>query len=309
MYALSAGFVWFIVAEVVLGIAGALRSGTDSAILYDFLKNERDEHRYKLFEGRAEFWCRLGTASSSVLGGLLGAYATLRLPFYVNIVSSLVMVGVGLTLREPSRAERPGGSPLRGIVSVIRHSVADETLFAVMLRNAMVFATGVTAIWGYFILYKQYALPLWSHGIIFAAMQLTSAFCARHAADIEHKAGQRAISIAILLIGVIFLAVGWCGSPVVLVILVLAQAAIWGTTTPLLLDAMQRRATSDVRATTLSVGSMIGRVFAVAWGPVFGWIIDRFSTGWAFAAMALFFYAVPPLVTATIHLYSSARRC
>jgi hypothetical protein len=166
-----------------------------------------------------------------------------------------------------------------------------------MLRNAVVFGTGVTAIWGYFLLYREYGLPLWSHGIFFAAMQIVSAFCARHSIDIERIAGRRSAWAAISGIGAIFIVIGWCGSPVLLIPFVLLHAAVWGMSTPLLLDAMQRRTGSDVRATTLSVGSIIGRVIAIGWGPLFGWLVDRYSIGWAFAAMGVVFYAVPPLFT------------
>ena len=306
IYAFSDAFGGFIIAEIVLGLAGALRSGTDSAILYDLLKSVRDEHRYKQYEGRAEFWCRLGTATSSIGGALLGAYTTLRLPFYVNMGSALLMVLVGFSLQEPYRAERPRGNPLTGIARISLQSIAHPELFSVMLRMAIIFSTGVTAIWGYFLLYRKLGLPLWSHGVIFAVMQITSAFSARHAEAIEHFVGQRNSRMFLWGIGPLFLVIGMSGTPLLLLPLVVIHAALWGMSTPLLLENIQQYTTSDIRATTLSVGSMIGRVFTILWGPAFGWIVDRSTIGWAFAAMAVFALATQPLIVAVIRVVGGA---
>lgn len=290
IYVLSDNFWLFILAEVVLGFAGALRSGTDSAILYDHLKSVNDERRYIRCEGTAEFWNRTGTAVSSIAGGLLGAYATLRLPFYVNLLSGFLMLAVGISLKEPPRNEKPSGNVLKSILDVAHRSITRKTLFSPMLQMGVIFSTGVTAIWGYFILYRQCDIPLFWHGIFFAIMQQTSAFAAHHGSRFAAFTGRKTIALLLLFPGVLFLLMGISGSIYIILPLVMVHAALWGISTPVLLEKIQHQTTSDVRATTLSVGSMIGRIVAITIGPLFGWVVDRWSTGAAFIAMGIFFY-------------------
>jgi MFS family permease len=290
IYILSSSFWYFILAEAVLGLAGALRSGTDSAILYDHLKSIRDEHKYAKCEGNAEFWSRTGTAVSSVGGGILGAYVTLQLPFYINFLSAFVMLIVGISLKEPPREKRPSGNALKNIIDVAYTSVTKKPLFGTMLQMGIMFSTGVTAIWGYFLLYRQIDLPLFWHGVFFAIMQLTSAFAARHGAQLEKEAGKKPTALVLFLPGILFLIAGSSVNIFIILPMVLFHAALWGMSTPLLLEKIQKQTTSDVRATTLSVGSMIGRIIVISIGPAFGWIVDRWSIGAAFMCMGLFFY-------------------
>lgn len=290
IYILSSSFWYFILAEVVLGLAGALRSGTDSAILYDHLKSIRDEHKYAKCEGNAEFWSRTGTAVSSIGGGILGAYATLQLPFYINFLSALVMLLVGISLKEPQREKRPSGNAFKNIINVAHTSVTRKPLFRTMLQMGIMFSTGITAIWGYFLLYRQIEIPLLWHGVFFAVMQLTSAFAARHGGQFEILAGKKPTALILLLPGVLFLIAGSSGNIFVILPMVLLHAALWGMSTPLFLEKIQKQTTSDIRATTLSVGSMIGRIIVISIGPIFGWIVDQWSIGAAFIAMGAFFY-------------------
>jgi MFS family permease len=290
IYVLSDNFWLFIFAEVVLGLAGALRSGTDSAILYDHLKSINDEHKYVRCEGTAEFWSRTGTAVSSIAGGLLGAYATLRLPFYVNLLSACLMLAVGISLKEPPRDKKPAGNALKNIITVAYTSVTHKPLFSSMLQMGILFSTGVTAIWGYFLLYRHFDIPLFWHGILFAIMQLTSAFAARHGGQFEAIIGKRITSLLLFFPGILFLLIGISGNIYIILPIIMIHAALWGISTPILLGKIQQQTTSDVRATTLSVGSMIGRIVAITIGPLFGWVIDRWSTSIAFIAMGIFFY-------------------
>jgi MFS family permease len=295
IYSFSSGFWMFIAAEIVLGMAGALKSGTDSALLYDTLKMSNNEHRYTRFEGRAEFWCRTGTAISSITGGVLGAIATVRLPFYVNAATALAMVAIAFTLREPHREKRPEGNALLNIFAISRGSIINPPLLAIMLLSGIIGSTGVTAIWGYFMFYGNTGLPLYWYGVIFAVMQMISAFGARHSHDIAARTGPQAAFWLFALIGLLFGVFFWTESRW-LIALVFMHAMIWGMSTPLLLDRINLSTTSDIRATTLSVGSMIGRIMTIVGGPIFGWIVDHYSLQAAFGAMGMVYLAAVPLL-------------
>jgi MFS family permease len=50
-YTLGDGFIWFLMAEITLGIGQSFISGADSALLYDSLKHNQLEKKYLRYEG------------------------------------------------------------------------------------------------------------------------------------------------------------------------------------------------------------------------------------------------------------------
>jgi MFS family permease len=292
IYAISDSFSLFILAELVLGCAGAMRSGADSAILYDYIRNRSEEHRYQHFEGIAEFWARTGTAVSSVLGGLLGALATLRLPFYVNMISAAIMIGIGLSLREPQRAPRRSANPVRDIFAITATALKNRKLFAAMIQTSIIFSASVTAIWGYFLQYEHYSIPLAWYGIIFAVMQMSSASGARCTAGVGKRLGKTKMLLLINAIGLLMLLNGVVHHFPLLLLFIFTHAILWGMSTPFLFELIQRQTTSDIRATTLSVSSMIGRLFTIIVNPLFGYFIDHHSLRFAFIFLGGLYYAV-----------------
>ena len=56
-----------------------------------------------------------------------------------------------------------------------------------------------------------------------------------------------------------------------------------GINGPVLMDYINRCVSSDIRATVLSVKSLIGRVMFTILGPIAGWVYDVYSLSAAFA--------------------------
>ena len=78
----------FLAAEFVLAVGHSMRSGSDSAMLYDSLKELTRETEYASIEGRGNQFARIGTGIASISGGLLAALS-MRLPFWFNILTGL----------------------------------------------------------------------------------------------------------------------------------------------------------------------------------------------------------------------------
>lgn len=70
-YAMGRSFPAFVMAEFLLAIGNSMRSGCDSALIYDSLHQLQRENEYKCFEGRAVLFTRVGTAVSSVAGSVM----------------------------------------------------------------------------------------------------------------------------------------------------------------------------------------------------------------------------------------------
>lgn len=100
LIALGDGFAVFVLAQMCLGAAAALASGTDNALLYESLVAERREKEVEAFETRAWQFTLSGLALSAVMGG---AMATFSYPsaFAAGAVAQLACIAIAWRLREP----------------------------------------------------------------------------------------------------------------------------------------------------------------------------------------------------------------
>jgi predicted MFS family arabinose efflux permease len=131
---------------------------------------------------------------------------------------------------------------------------------------------------------------LYWYGVIFALMQISSALSARHAHVLAKRGETKSVFMLYSAIGIVFMVFAASESLFILPLIVV-HALIWGVSTPLILDRMNALTSSDVRATTLSVGSMIGRIITITGGPLFGLATDRYSLQTAYGAMGILYLA------------------
>jgi MFS family permease len=287
VYVFTSSFFMFILAEFILAIGNSMRSGCDSAFIYDTAVQLKAESEYKKYEGRSAFYTRTGTALSSVLGGL-AAILSLSLPFYINMGTSLLMLPLALALVEPKRDTLKSKSPLKDILQICRFSFANPRLRLLMLFSALILSTGIIGIWSYFLYYESLGISVGYFGILFAAFQLSSAMGSRNAHSLEKIFGLKKSLLTVMLIGCVFLLLGKIQSPL-MIPLIFLNAILWGFSYPLFLDQMNRLIRSETRATVLSVANMIGSFSYVILAPLFGKLVDWLSLSKAFITLGVYF--------------------
>jgi MFS family permease len=287
VYAFTHSFTSFLIAEFVIAIGNSMRSGCDSALVYDTLLQLKKESEYKKYEGRSFYYARLGTSISSILGGVL-ALLSLKMPFYANMVTSALMLPLAWAFIEPERQKLESVSPLRDILKISRECFTHPRLRWLMLFGALIQSTGITGLWAYFLYYESIGISIGLFGLIFAAWQLSSAFGSRFAHSLENKIGKKQSLFLPLLIGPTFLLLSALKSNF-LIPLIFLNAFLWAYAFPLLLDYVNRLIKSEVRATALSVINMTGSLSFVILSPVFGKLVDTFSLSTAFFIMGIYF--------------------
>jgi predicted MFS family arabinose efflux permease len=290
VYAFSSSFFGFLCAETILGFSLSMRSGTDSAILYDTLLQMDQVRSYKKYEGRAFFFERLGTSLASVSGGLC-ALVSLRFTFFANAISSLFLFPVSLSLIEPERKTRKSSNPLKDLIGIVKFSLKKREVLGIMLFSSLLLTTGIISIWGYFMYLGTWRVPLYWYGIYFALFQLASAYSSLLSHKVENLFGQKGSIYLLFLIPVFQLTIGFVNTPWIIPLMLL-HATLWGMATPVFLDILNAYIESDIRATVLSVAGMIGRITYVIIGPIFGLLIDKISLFVAFLGLALYFAVI-----------------
>lgn len=298
VYVFTHSFTSFIIAEFILAIGNSMRSGCDSALVYDTLIQLKKEAEYKKFEGRSFYYARLGTSLSSILGGLL-ALLSLKLPFFANMATGMLLFPLALILIEPDRKKLETVNPFKDILRISRHCFAHSKLRPLMLYMALIRSTGITGIWAYFLYYESIGIGIAYFGVIFAVYQLFSALGSRQAHVIETKIGQKASMYFFLLMAPTFILVGSFKTPLLLPMIFL-NAFLLGSAFPLIFDAMNRLIGSEVRATALSIANMTGSLSFMVISPIFGKSVDALSLSEAFIIMGIFFIVCGGLLAANI---------
>ncbi|MCU0235720.1 MAG: MFS transporter [Acidobacteria bacterium] len=298
-YTLGHSFSAFVLAELAWAVSVSMRSGCDSAMLFDSLRQLGREGEYKRFEGKCALVARSGTAVSSVAGGLL-ASVFLRLPFLVNFASSLFMPALALSLAEPEREPRRSKDPLLDILRICRHCLLQPHIRPVILFCGLLMAGQLTALWAYFLLYKELGIGVGWFGVLFAVFQLAGALGGSRSHAFSVRFGARAALYLALLSPLFFILLGLLPS-LWLLPLVPANALLWNLAYPVLLERLNLAVGSDVRATVLSLAGMAGSVTFIVISPLFGRLVDAVSLSAAFAALGGFFLlAGLPLLAAML---------
>ena len=158
IYAFTDRFLAFVLAESFIAVANSMRSGCESALIYDTLLELREAEHYKKYGGRAILFTRVGTA----------ALAFLRLPFLINIATSSLLLPLALSLVEPQRTKRRSQNPFQDILRITRFSLAHGEIRHLVFYPALIGSTSIIAIWASFLYYESLGISVGLFGVIFA---------------------------------------------------------------------------------------------------------------------------------------------
>ena len=299
VYTAGRSFFVFVLAEFLLAVSVSMRSGCDSALLFDSLRQLKREGEYKRLEGRCLVVARTGTAVSSLAGGFLAA-VFLRLPFLVNTAFALAMPFVALSLVEPAREKRTEKNPFRDILHICGFCLREPRIRPVVLLCGLIMACHVTGLWAYFLLYQELRIGIVWFGVLFAVFQMAGALGGSRAHAFSERFGAGPVLLLGLLSPFFFVLLGLFPG-VGLLPLIPANAFLWNLAYPVLLERLNLEVGSDVRATVLSLAGMAGSVIFIVVSPLFGRLVDAVSLSVAFTALGVFFLAAgAPLVAAIL---------
>lgn len=254
-------FATAVLAETLFASCSALRSGADSALLFDTLRVEERGAEYPGAESRAHAVASMGSAVAAIAGGLL-AGVDLRLPYAATALAALatVIVASMLVEKRPADAGGPRGTLAEAAATALRTPVIRWAMglaaFAVVLSHV------------YFFLQQPYlkaiGVPVAVFGFVFAATKAVTAIVATQAHRVDDVLGQRATAglmavVAAVGLGGMALVAGPIGA-----VLILTRGALDGLWMPLTNIYLNRVVSSRLRATMLSLQNLGSRLTLAA---------------------------------------------
>jgi MFS family permease len=271
-----------VVAETLFATGTALRSGADSALLYDLLKDADRLDAYPRAESRGQMTAALASGTTAVLGAFLAAWE-LRWPYVATAVVSLGGAAIALQLRIDTRRHHARGHMRAAAELAVR---SPRLVWSIGLAAFAVATSHV-----YYYLQQPYlralGMPLGAFGVVFAATKLVTALVASRAADVDAALGARGATSVMTVVGATGLAAmsvatGMAGAPIVLL-----RGILDGLWMPLTNVWVNRLVPSELRATLLSLQSLVARLVLAAVIALAGVGIDRLGLGATLAGFAL----------------------
>ncbi|MDA0788794.1 MAG: MFS transporter [Proteobacteria bacterium] len=282
-YSFADSMAEFMLAEVIIAIGAAFVSGSDSALLYDTLLQTGRQNDYQREAGRLASVGNFSEGIAGLLGGVL-ALISLRTPLYFHAMLLLITLPLIFTLVEPAR-NTPAGhiNPFRAIAQIVRYALHGHTEVKwLILYSSLVSTSTLTIVWLVQPFLLHHGLPLALFGVAWAVLQFSVGLAAMNAHRVESFLGRRnALTLLILLAAVAYLLLGWFDHYWAAGVLFVFYF-VRGINGPVLNDYVNRCIEPDIRATVLSVKSLVGRMMFVVLGPIVGWVNDAYSLQVAF---------------------------
>ena len=277
IYSFTAGFWGFLIAELILGVGQSFISGSDSALLYDTLKEENREDEYVKLEGRVLSIGNFAETIAAIVGGFL-AEISLRTPFIIQTFIAMIAVPAAFTLVEPYRKLEINDRWKSTILTLKNTILKNKEMQILIIFTAFIGTATLTMAWFIQPYLKEILnLSISEIGITLAILNLIVGLTSLIAYKIENVIGKR-YSLLLIIIGIssTYILMGNIQHWSILIAIALFYFTR-GIATPVLKDYINRISTSDIRATVLSVRNFAIRVVFALFGTFLGWYSDFYS--------------------------------
>lgn len=189
IFGFSDNFFMFVIAQAVFEIGNSFRTGTETAYIYDYLKQNKGN--YTEVKGKQKFYARVGESLSSAVGGFIAAsfgfnsvFFFACLPAFLNFI---------LSLRWEKIKENEKKVTMKDSLELSKVSL--KKLFKnkkilLMTINIMIFTSVLAAIQKFIQPYmKDAMIPVEVFGIVYAVSLILAAVSVRYSYIVEKKLG------------------------------------------------------------------------------------------------------------------------
>jgi hypothetical protein len=277
----------------VLALAIALRSGADSALLYESIAEAEIEDSYKHTENKMNMISAASEASGAILGGFLAA-VSLVLPFWfrVGVECISMCVSFQLTPMKKSHKERTH-SVVDDVRRILRFTATHKQLRATILLCGITGATTLSAVWLIQPYLGEADVDIYWYGVVWGALNASLVLFAWLAERVENAIGEYRTLLTLCFLPVLsFIALAVAPMSFLIVPVFLSFYFVRSLNSSFGRAYIQEHALADARASILSVQSLLFRLIFAIVGPVIGYIATGYSLSAALLMSGAFFFAL-----------------
>jgi len=269
------------------GIQETFCSGTMEALLFDNLKDFKEEEAYEKVAGRGHFYSRIAIATSTFLGGFL-ASISFDLVIVLSCISMIFAFVPTLFFREIrfSNQLTDRVKYIQVLKRAYQESLRNKTIFRLLLYTAAVLAVFGTLDEYEQLYFNWVNLPIAFFGVLMVLRMSLEAIGCRIAHRFQgYNKNTNNIYILAIFSG-IFLASSVAHQSLYM-LPVFALVFLFGSMGEVLVEGrLQRNIASDQRATVLSINSFLLNASAIVLVVGFGILSEIGQLTWGFLAFA-----------------------
>ena len=295
MFLYIGGNMLMFVSYAILNSFGrSLASGTDSALIYDTLKEENKERYFKKINGTYFALWPLGAATGSIIGGHLAAIS-LNLPVILTSIPFTIALILILFIKEPHYDKDGNKNIFVHMKKTSRLILDSRQLLILMIGMFLLIALGDAMFVLNPIYFEFKDIPIIYFGYILALAFFLSSAGHYFAHSISEKFGDKNTLLLCVIIIPIVVLLSTSQVGVLAGILFVTGSFFFGLRNPVIHHLLNLEVTSKNRATVMSASTFMGQVGFAMFAPIIGHLADLYTINTAFVISALMLFAVPVL--------------
>jgi MFS family permease len=264
-------------AQAFIGVAVALNSGTNTAILYDLLHQHRREDEYRRIDGHRHGMSLYGTAMSCLAGAALFTIHP-KLPLMLDIVVLLgAMIAISM-VDEPVRFKKSADRRIfRDMAETMKYALSGHPeVTGIIMVATVVMCTTKLMLWTQQPYYMAAGLPVIWYGVIMAGTYILGGMAGQLSHRIEHWGSNRAalgFMVGVLAIACLSLSMFtsiWLG-----IVMFFTGTLAYGMGQPRINTAINSRVGPERRATILSTASLMVHMLFIPSSIVVGAVSEH----------------------------------
>lgn len=261
----------------IIGIAVALNSGTNTALLYDTLYEEGRKEDYVRFDGKRHGFGIYGTAFSCFAGSLLFSVHP-KLPLicdvFVLIIAMIAIAGV----KEPARHRKSVEKHVfRDMWETMKFALSGHAeITGIIMLSTVILCTTKLMLWAQQPYYALVGIPVEWFGALIAAMYVIGGIAGQNAHRLQ-KIGTNRQALAFTALVLTFACLGLIviAGKAAAFVCFLAGTLAYAMSMPRINNAINVRVGSERRATILSTASLMVHMLFIPTSAIIGALSEQ----------------------------------
>jgi MFS family permease len=291
---IGGNIIMFILFAIVDAFSKSLKSGTDSAIMYDTLKDENKEHYFKKVSGTASAISHGGIAIGSIASGYLAAIS-LSLPIKLTLIPAALALILTIFLEEPKYEKEEENNILMHLKSSAKFVFGNKQMLLIIAGMFFIAAAfdsivALNPLW-----YRFKNIPIEAFGWISAIIFSLAALGYHQSHNFSEKFGDKRTIILTVIFPPMILLIATFFDKWLAVFFAILTPLFFGLRTPVLDHLIHKEVASSKRATVYSVAELVKKFALAIFAPFAGYVAELWTINVAFQMIAVMLFIVPIL--------------
>ncbi len=286
---LGGNMLMFILYAILSALGGALVSGTDSALIYDSLKENKQEQNYKKVIGTFHAIWPFGAVIGSIVGSYLAA-SSLSLPVIITFIPSGLACALTFLLKEPSYEKEAHKNILRHMIHAFVDIAKNKQILLLFIISFIVYGTGESIHLLKPIFFEFKEIPLVYFGYIFGVTFSLSSIGHYFSHDVSERIGNKMTLVLSVASNAVLILIATFTLGLASALFLVLPSISFGLRNPVTSHLLNLEVSSNKRATILSAHSLMQQLGKVVFAPFIGYFADVYTINTAFMISAIMMF-------------------